>query len=345
MGIILAIIVFSVIVIIHELGHFLLAKKNGIQVFEFALGMGPILVSKKFGETVYAIKLLPLGGSCMMGEDGLEEDGIPQGNFNEKSVWARFSVIVAGPVFNFLLAFIISLIVVSWGGYDPSVVGYVTEDSPADEAGIEVGDEIIELNGSSMHLWREVSLFNQFNDYDELEVTYKRDGEVNTVIIYTEYSEESGKKVMGVSSAGYVKGNVFEVVEYSAYTVKYWIDLVMKSLKMLITGNVGLNDMSGVVGIVDVMDETYEVTIVYGVSTMVLSMMNMVILLSANLGVMNLLPIPALDGGRLVFLIVEAIRKKRLSPEKEGMIHLVGFVFLMGLMVIIMFNDIVKLFG
>lgn len=345
MGIILAIIVFSVIVIIHELGHFLLAKKNGIQVFEFALGMGPILVSKKFGETVYAIKLLPLGGSCMMGEDGLEEDGIPQGNFNEKSVWARFSVIVAGPVFNFLLAFIISLIVVSWGGYDPSVVGYVTEDSPADEAGIEVGDEIIELNDSSIHLWREVSLFNQFNDYDELEVTYKRDGEVNTVIIYTEYSEESGKKVMGVSSSGYVKGNVFEVVEYSAYTVKYWIDLVMKSLKMLITGNVGLNDMSGVVGIVDVMDETYEVTIVYGVSTMVLSMMNMVILLSANLGVMNLLPIPALDGGRLVFLIVEAIRKKRLSPEKEGMIHLVGFVFLMGLMVIIMFNDIVKLFG
>lgn len=341
MGLILALLLFSFIVFFHELGHFLLARKNGIYVEEFSIGMGPVLVKKKGKETTYSIRLLPIGGACMMGEDEVENQD--ENSFNNKSVWARISVIAAGPIFNFILAFILSVIVVSWLGYDKPIVKTVMENSAAEEAGIQAGDVITEVNGKNIHIFREISAYNQFHPGEELELGFERDGEKHTVSLQTR-PDETGRYLIGITQGQYRKANAFTALQYGFYEVKFWIDYTIESLKMLFTGVIGLDQLSGPVGIVDVVDEAYDTNIQYGVSSVVLAFLNLSILLSANLGVMNLLPIPALDGGRLVFLIVEAIRGKRIPPEKEGMVHLAGLIALFGLMIFVMFNDLKRIF-
>lgn len=342
MGIVLAILVFSLIVFIHELGHFLLAKANKIRVDEFSIGMGPRLFSFVKGETRYSLKLLPLGGSCMMGEDDVDDVG--EGSFNSKSVWARMSVIVAGPLFNFILALIFSIIVVGYVGYDEPVITGVIEGYAAEEAGMQAGDRIVRMNNKKINIWREVTYYNMFHQGEEVDVVYERDGKKYEVTLTPKQNEE-GQYLLGVTSSNkYTKPNVFTAIEYGVYEVKFWICSTLESLKMLVIGDVGVDQLSGPVGIVDVVDDTYQQSKAYGAIVVLMQMLNIGILLSANLGVMNLLPLPALDGGRLVFLIIEAIRGKRVAPEKEGWVHAIGLVLLLALMAFIMFNDIRKLF-
>lgn len=344
MGIILAIILFSVVIVFHELGHFTLAKLNGIRVDEFSLGLGPTIIGKKIGETKFSLKLLPFGGACMMGED--DHDDVSDGSFNSKSVWARISVIIAGPVFNFIMALIFSVILVAWIGYDAPVVAGVDEGYSAMEQGMQEGDVITKLNGKNIHLWKEVSLFNLMHgDEDSITVTYERNGEEKVATLVPKQLEGDANRRLGIRSSGEnIKGNIVQWVQYGAYTLKYWVDYTFDCLKLLVTGQVGIKQMSGPVGIVDFVDNTYKEAVPAGWSIVILNLMNIAILLSANLGVMNLLPLPALDGGRLVFLFVEAIRKKRVPPEKEGMVHFAGFALLMVLMVVVMYNDIRNLF-
>lgn len=342
MSIILALLIFSLIVIIHELGHFLLAKKNGIAVTEFSLGMGPRIFSKEIGETAYSLKLLPFGGSCLMvGED---EDSDDENAFNKKSVWARISVVIAGPLFNFILAFFFSLFIVGSVGYDAPEIWMITPESAAEDAGMLAGDRIIKINDTRIHVYREVSNYVQLNQ-EELKqgpatVVYERDGERYTVEL-TPRQAENGMYYLGFTGSGVrTKGGLFTTLKYSAYEVKYWISTTLNSLGMIFKGQVSSDDVSGPVGIVNVIGETYEESKEDGAFYVWLNMLNLSILLSANLGVMNLLPIPALDGGRLVFLIIEAIRRKPIDPEKEGTIHMIGFVLLMALMVFVLFNDL-----
>lgn len=342
MGIIIAILIFSFIVLFHELGHFSLAKLNGIEVEEFALGMGPLLFSKEYKGTRYCIRALPIGGACMMGED--DEATGAEGNFHSKSVWARISVIAAGPVFNFILAFVLSVILTVMVGYDRPVAAEVSEGYPAAEAGMQAGDVIVKMGNKKINIFREISTYNQFHQGEEVEVTYLRDGKEHTVTLTPQYDEKLGYYILGISRGPNEKAGVFTSLQYGVYEVKYWICTTVSSLKMLVTGQVGIDQMSGPVGIVDVVDDTYNTSVSYGISTVVANMMNISILLSANLGVMNLLPIPALDGGRLVFLFVEAIRRKRIPPEKEGYVHFIGFALLMVLMVVVLFNDIQRIF-
>lgn len=344
MGIILAILLFSVIIIFHELGHFTLAKLNGIRVDEFSLGLGPTLIGKEIGGTKFSLKLLPFGGACMMGED--DQDDVSEGSFNSKSVWARISVIVAGPVFNFIMALLLSIIMVVWIGYDAPVVDGVDKGYSAAEQGMQKGDVITELNGKSIHLWREVSLYNLMHaDAGSVTVTYERDGQQHEITLEQRQLEGDAFKRLGIRNSGVnTKAGVLKSIQYGGYTVKYWVDYAVESLKLLVTGQVGIKQMSGPVGIVNVVDETYKEAAPAGWSVVVLNLMNIAILLSANLGVMNLLPLPALDGGRLVFLFIEAVRRKRVPPEKEGMVHFAGFALLMILMAVIMFNDIRNLF-
>lgn len=360
MGILFAILIFSIVVIIHELGHFLFAKWNGIHVFEFSLGMGPTILKKQYGETLYCLKILPLGGSCMMGEDGeastdlVDDDGdedsecktnLRIGNFNEKSVWARISVIFGGPLFNFILAFICAVIMVSWIGYDAPTVGYIAEGSAAEEAGMLVGDRITKLGDKNINLWREVTTYLQVYPTEELGIEFVRDDVKYSLIIKPRYDEESGRQLMGIAGDSYTKGTFIENIKYGVYTVKYYMLSVIDSLKMMISGMVSMDQVSGPVGIVDQVGQTYEASVEVGWDAVVLNMIHLIVLLSANLGVMNLLPIPALDGGRLVFLIIEAISGKRVPPDKEGMIHLFGFAALMLFMGYIMFHDIMRLFN
>ena len=342
MGIILAILVFSLIVFVHELGHFLLAKMNKIRVDEFSIGMGPRLLSTVRGETRYSIKLFPIGGSCMMGEDDV--DDMSEGSFNSKSVWARIAVVAAGAIFNFLLAFVFAVIIVGYAGYDEPIISGVVPGFSAEAEGMQEGDRIVRMNGKKINLWREVTYYNMFHPGETVELVFERDGEKHEVTIVPK-KDENGSYLMGVTSPSeYQKANVFTAMQYGVYEVKFWIATTLESLKMLVTGGVGVDQLSGPVGIVNVVDDTYQQTKDYGAVVVLMQMLNIGILLSANLGVMNLLPLPALDGGRLVFLVIEAIRGKRVAPDKEGMVHFVGMMLLFALMIFVLFNDIKRIF-
>lgn len=348
MGIIIALIVFGFLVFFHELGHFLLAKKNGIAVTEFSIGMGPRLFSFVKGETRYSLKALPFGGSCqMLGEDGESED---ENAFNNRSVWARISVVAAGPVFNFILAFLLALIVIGYVGYDKPMVIGVMEGFPAEEAGLMEGDVIKRINNQKVTIYRDVQFYMAVNTGKTVTVAVDRNGETLDFTI-TPKQDENGVYYMGIySSAIRTKVKGLDVLKYSLYEVKYQMGVVVKSIGMLFNGRVTVNDLSGPVGIVDMVDEVVEESTSEDVDTktnvlsVLLNIINFSIMLSANLGVMNLLPIPALDGGRLVFLLIEAVRGKPVDREKEGMVHFVGLMLLMVLMVYVMFNDIRRIF-
>jgi regulator of sigma E protease len=344
LNILIAIIIFSIIIIFHELGHFWLAKANGIQVNEFSLGLGPTIVGFTRGETKYSLKLLPFGGACMMeGEDDASDN--PRA-FPNKSVWARISVVFAGPFFNFIMAFIGAFIIICCVGYDKPTLSGVIDGYAAQEAGLKEGDTITKMNGHSIRFYREVSAYSLFHEGETVEIEYVRDGEKYTAVLTPKYDEENGRYLYGViGNYEYTKGNVLDSAVNAVYEVRYWIYTTLQSLKMLLTGGASVNDLSGPVGIVQNMGEVYDESVSSGgYYAAFINMLNWVVLLSANLGVMNLLPLPALDGGRLVFLLVEAVRRKRIDPEKEGYVHMIGIVLLMLLMVFVMFNDIRNLF-
>ena len=368
MGIILFIIIFCVVVIAHEFGHFIVAKANGIHVVEFSVGMGPTLFHVDKGDTRYSIKLLPIGGACMFeGEDGLleqkeeaeaDEDSKDaesektvdtfkkSGAFPDAPVWARIATVVAGPLFNFILAFIFSAIIVGSIGTDLPDIGQVGEGTAAEEAGLMAGDTILELNGRKVNLFREISIEAMLNEGEAVTVVYEREGERFSTVLTPKYSETDNRYYFGISATpGYTKFGPLGVMQYSAYEVRYWINTTIRSLGMLFTGKAGVKDMAGPVGMADAVDTIYTESKQDGVYYVWLNMLNFAILLSANLGVLNLIPFPALDGGRLLFLIVEAIRRKPVPPEKEGIFHFVGFALLMVLMLVVLYNDITRLFA
>lgn len=432
MKIIVALLIFSIIVIFHELGHFLLAKKNGICVTEFSLGMGPRIFSFKGKETRYSVKLFPIGGSCMMlGED---EDCDNPRAFNKKGVWARISVIAAGPIFNFILAFILAMFVVGMAGIDEAYVTTVMDGYPAAEAGLQKGDLITEINGKNVDIARDIEVYFQFHPLvsdTAIEVTYERDGKeyqtkltpqmyekfmlgfgytadtnpakLSTVtegksldkvgikpgdvivkvndtkipsgealnsyfnehpitaepvtIVYERDGKEatvtatpesvSKAYTLGFAYNQYREGKVtnpLTIAKYSYTEVKFWIKTTVASLGQMVTGKVSMDDIAGPVGIVNIIGDSYEAAAQVSVLAVFLQLAYLSILLSANLGVMNLLPIPALDGGRLVFLLIEAIRGKPINPEKEGLVHTIGFIALMVFMVFVVFHDITSIF-
>lgn len=346
------IIIFGVVVIAHEFGHFLLAKAGGIHVVEFSVGMGPTLLSVTKGETKYSLKLFPIGGACMFeGEDGLaEQEGEPsEGSFLKASVWRRIATVTAGPFFNFILAYFIALIMVNMmvnmelALRDP-VATEVLAGGGAEAAGLKDGDRIISINGERIRLYEEISLY-MLASYrgGDLKVVYERDGERATAVLTPQYVEnETGSGYMlGIANADFVEPKGIATLRYAWYEMRYCAKATYKSLGMLVRGRVSRQDVAGPVGIaVNVVGKTYETVKDDGWQYVLLNMMNITMMLSVNLGILNLLPIPALDGGRLVFLLVEVVRGKPVPPEKEGMVHFVGLVFFMALMVLVFFNDI-----
>lgn len=342
MNIIIAILIFGFIIIFHELGHFSVAKACGVRVNEFTLGLGPTIVSFGKGETKYCLKLLPFGGSCVMeGEDSESDD---ERAFNNKPLWQRFLIVFAGPFFNFVLAFILSLIMIGSAGYYAPVVEETTPDFPAEEAGIEAGDEITSINGYPIHFYNEISIYTFFHKKKSYNVKYKRDGKTYETRLTPKYDKESKRYLLGVRGSSYrTHPGVIGTVQYSFHEIKYQIYIVLESLKELFLGNVSINDMSGPVGIVKTIGDTYNQSLADGAYYVVMNMINITILLTANLGVMNLLPFPALDGGRLLIFIIEGVTRKKIPEKVEGYINAIGFILLMILMVVIMGNDIRKL--
>ena len=343
MNILIAILVFGLLVFIHEFGHFLAAKAGGIKVLEFAIGMGPRITSFEKGGTKFSLRLIPIGGFCsMLGED---EDNDDPDAFNNKSVWTRIKVVFAGPLFNFLLAFVLSLILIGAVGYDPAVIYSVEPGMPMAEAGIQDGDIITRMNGSAITFSRELSSDLMVHPITEEPVDFviNRDGEKLSFTVTPVKDGESYRLGFTYSVNQRVRTGLGKTILYSVKEVGFQIQNVVRSLGMIFTGQVSLQEVSGPVGIVDIIGETVEETKSDGALIVLLNIINIAILLSANLGVMNLLPIPALDGGRLLFLLIEAVRGKPIDKEKEGWVHTIGFILLMILMVLVFFNDIMRL--
>ena len=346
-SIIIFLIIFSVIVISHEFGHFAVARRNGIRVREFDIGMGPVLYKKEGKETTFCIRLLPIGGACMFdGLDGFEEeDGskLDEHSFPNAPVGARIAAVAAGPMANFLLGFVFSLILVAFVGTDLPVIREVIPDSAAEEAGLQAGDRITRINGENIHIYREVTLVSMMNYGEPLRISYERNGEKKTVDLVPRLDEEDKRYYIGIRGAGeQMKCNPVQVFQYGFYETAYWLKATYKSLGLIFRGHFSKDDISGPVGVVKVVDDTYTEAAPYGPAAVILTFLSLATLLTVNLGVINLLPLPALDGGRLVFLLLEAVRGKPIPPEKEGMVHLAGFAVLMFVMILVLFNDISK---
>lgn len=348
--IILFLLIFGTIVIVHEFGHYLLGRINGIGVVEFSVGMGPRLCSFTKRGTVYSLRLLPLGGSCMfLGEDGANTEGYEEVEgkpFHQAKAWGRIATIAAGPIFNFILAFLFSLIIIHFCGVNKPIISEVVEHSPAQEAGLLAGDEITRVNGSKVHFFGEVGLDFAISGAKDVEIEYIRDGVKHTVSVTPKLDEQDGYYYIGImrqATREELEVSGMELVRYSAHYVGYQLKLTYKSLLMLVQGEVPMTDLAGPVGMAQIVSNTYENAKPLGFLNVLVRMLDLAVLLSVNIGFLNLLPLPALDGGRLVFLLVEVVRGKPVSQEKEGMVHFAGFVALMILMVFVMYNDILRL--
>ncbi len=433
---VLAVLLLGIIVLIHELGHFIAAKLCGVAVLEFQIGFGPRLVSYEKGETRYSLKALPFGGACVMkgeipSEDGTIENAGDPDTFQMKSLGRRASILFAGPFANFLLAFLGAVVLISAAGYDPTTVTRVGEESNAYEAGLRTGDEILSINGKRMVIGRDVENYFSFRKLEANELmtlVIRRNGERQTIAYEADTqerymlgiryfsdneeaaltdvekgsaSEEAGMRAgdvitalngepiaSGAELSAYISehelgteslrvvfkrnGHSYEtavtpvmtvyvtpgfgcyaprektsavgVLRYSVSEVRFWISTVIRSLGMLFGGKAGVQDLSGPVGVVEIISDAYEESAPQGAVVVMLNLLYLVVLLSANLGVMNLLPIPALDGGRLVLLAAEAVLGHKVNARVEGMLNFVSMALLMLLMAVVMFNDILRLF-
>jgi regulator of sigma E protease len=406
------IVVFGALVLVHELGHFLLAKRAGILCREFALGMGPKIFSVKRGETEYTIRLLPIGGLVRMaGEDpeldilkphleiGVERDAAgkvtrilldnlsgragqlltgtvvrfdlehaltltldvqgeqrtfsvhPKAHlvkhdqeiqiapynrqFKGKTVMQRFWTIFAGPAANFLLAFVLFTVIGLMYGSpsDAPILGEVRAGGPAAQAGLKEGDRVIAIAGKPVSSWREIVEIVSTSPEKTLTFEIQRNGARKTVPVHVT-SENGVGKIMVVNSISY---SPVAAMKYGAISTYDFTTMILKSLAMLFTGSVGLQDLSGPVGIFKMTGEFAQ----QGLAVL----MKWAAVLSINLGLFNLLPLPALDGGRLAFLLVEALRGRPVDPHKEGMVHFLGFAFLMLLILVVTWNDLQRLFS
>ncbi|MCR4590130.1 MAG: RIP metalloprotease RseP [Lachnospiraceae bacterium] len=344
MQLILFIIILAVLVLVHEGGHFVIGKKSGIGVDEFNIGFGPVIFRRVHNGTKYSLRLLPFGGSCVFeGFDGEESDSPT--SFINSPVWARFSTVAAGPFMNFVLAFFLSLFVIGSAGYDAPVLSGTIEGFPAEEAGLEAGDEIYSVNGKKVVLYRDISMYLLFHEGETVRVRYKRDGLFYDTVITPKYDAEDGRFYLGILGGMREKGNALQTMRYSVSEVRYWIEMTVNSIINIFKGRVSKDDLAGPVGVAKVVGDVYEESKPEGLFVVWLNMLQLTILLSADLGVMNLLPFPALDGGRLVFIIIEAVTGKGVDKRIEAGFHFFGMCCLLLLMMFVMYNDISKIFA
>lgn len=344
-----------IIIVVHEWGHFIASRLCGVYVEEFAVGMGPKILSRvsKKG-TIYSWRLFPIGGFCRM--RGEEEAVDEEGSFSRASVWQRMAIVAAGPLMNFMLGMILVLFFTGMYGYVDTRIINVEEGYPAMEAGVEEGDRILEVNGQRVHIYSEFSYEMSFNQGETIEMKVRKaDGSKETLMITPRYDEEQQRYRLGFA-VGTNGGGIADIVRekgfgsffptlgrmigHSFWALCYDVELVVHGVVQMVTGQVGMDQVAGPIGIVSVIGESYEAGIKESIMAAISNVASMVTLLSVNLGVLNLFPIPALDGSRLVFLVLEKIRGRKIPEKVENWIYVCGFLLLMGLMVLIAINDI-----
>ncbi len=348
-GVLLAIIgilLFELIIFLHELGHFLTAKKCGVKVNEFALGMGPKLIKFRKGETLYSLRLFPIGGFCSMeGEDGESDDSRA---FSKKKVWQRMIIVVAGAVMNILLGFVLMMITLIPTHLFATNTIVKFADVNESSKYLKAGDEIKSINGYDIYTSMDYNFALATSKSNDFKITVKRGSETITYdhIQFPTTKNSDGKEVIhpDIIRLG-VENNFVTLMQQTFLQTCSTVRMVWASLIGLITGQFGFNEMAGPIGMTSAVTQATAAGLKSsfwdGLSNLIFIMM----VITVNLGVVNLLPLPALDGGRLVFLIVEAIRRKPVKPEHEGWVHLIGMIALLLFMVIISINDVIRLFN
>ena len=351
MSVLFAILLFSILIFVHELGHFAAAKLSGVQVNEFALFMGPALWKKQIGETLYSIRLVPIGGYCAM--EGEDEDTDNPRSFQKAAWWKRLIILVAGAAMNFLIGVVLMIIVYlpMQQAVEPVISSFEEFATVDGETGLQVGDRIVEVDGEKIYVQSDFSMILGLNGGNVHDLVVERNGQRVTLNDFFmekhEVLNEDGSKVLlyGMNFT-IVDLNLWDRIEYGWNQTLNTVRMVRLSLQMLFSGQAGLKDLSGPVGIVQQMSVMAEAS-----ADWVAALLNMLYFgafIAINLAVMNLLPIPALDGGRVVGVLlttaVEAITRKKVNPKYEGYLHGAGMILLLGLMAVIMFKDIIFLF-
>ncbi|MDR2168094.1 MAG: site-2 protease family protein [Clostridiales bacterium] len=366
MFIFFAILVFGMIIFVHELGHYLAARKAGIRVVEFSIGMGPRLLKFTRGETMYSLKLFPIGGSCrMLGDEDKEEGAEPDPrSFNSKSVPWRMLVILGGGIANFLFALVLAILISMFNVQQDRYIMSFPENSPAQAAGLLEGDRVIRVNGRRIATRGDVNFAMLSADGRPIDIRVNRDGQRLDFTLNPMYRAEENRWLLGISfgvsvgtfanapegyqdAPGWRRMGFFENFAVGANTVDFYIRATLTGLGRLIRYGFNFDEIMGPIGIVGTVggDVTYVLEAEGGgVGPAFWTLMQWTAILSATLGMMNLLPIPALDGAHMVFLAIEGIRRKPIPPERQGMINLIGFVLLMGLFVIVAYHDILRFF-
>ncbi|MCR4718232.1 MAG: site-2 protease family protein [Firmicutes bacterium] len=372
-------VVFLVMITLHEFGHFAAAKLLGVKVLEFSVGMGPSIIKHQGKKTLYALRLLPIGGYCRLeGEDSQSSD--PEAFLNQK-LWKRFVIVSAGAVINILLGFVLFMAVVKMmSPIATNVIEKIDERAHLAEAGVMPGDKVISVNGHKISIYNDIGLYTgEFNsETKSAEIIVKRNGEkikINIVpslseltVTYNENGAEISDTVNGIAdnyTVEYGKGGlpaemigksysekryiigfearrdditVFSVIPQAWNYTRYVVKSIFTAIGDMILGKTGLNNLSGPVGVAGVIGEA-----VNSGSDSLLNILFIVAVLTLNLGIFNLLPLPALDGGRLFFMLVEFVRGKPVPAEKEGLVHTIGLVLLLILAAVVCYSDIMKL--
>lgn len=349
--IIVAVIMFGLLIAVHEFGHFFTAKLFGVKVNEFAIGMGPTILKKQKGETLYSLRVFPIGGFCAM--EGEDEDSEDPRAFGSAAPWKQIVVLVAGAAMNFLvgLALVLMIFTQSTGFYRPTIAG-LNEGFGIEDCGLQAGDVVRSINGSRVYYYSNLSLMLS-RAGEDIDWVVERNGqrvEVSTHLPYQQVVLENGEISY---QRGLLIGAVMDeatplnVIRYSWYTALDFVRMVWMGLSDLLTGALGIRDLSGPVGIVSMISEVGTQSATTQIA--VFNVAYFAAMIAVNLAVMNLLPLPALDGGRIFFLLINCVLyglfRKKIPPKYEGYVHMVGLALLLSLSVTVMFSDVGKLLG
>ena len=327
MMIVYAILIFCLLIFVHELGHFISAKSVGIKVNEFALGMGPLLLHFKKGDTEYSLRAFPIGGYCKM--EGEDEESPDSSAFNNKTFPAKALVVIAGSAMNLLLAIVILSAVIYSAGIPTSVIKDLSPDMPAMKAGLLPGDKIVQIDDKTIIEWTDITEAISSGGESTVSVTVERNKEIRTFVIDVAKAED-GRRIIGITPE-FAKHPLKAMVYGTQSTFEMGGEMI-KIIGQLITGEVSTENLTGPVGIVYIVGDTAKRGVIY--------LAQLTAFISLNLAIVNMLPFPALDGGRLLFLVIRKFTGRTISDETEGKIHFVGLMLLFGLMIYITFQDV-----
>ncbi|MBR6800226.1 MAG: site-2 protease family protein [Eubacteriaceae bacterium] len=335
--ILVSVLIFGVLILSHEFGHFIVARKCGVTVEEFAMGMGPVLWKKETADTTYTIRAFPIGGFCQMKGEEAEEDKEPEeGSFSAIKPFKKILVLAAGSAMNFLVAIILFFIIICMSGnVVTTTIDSVIADSPAMAAGMKSGDEIITVDGKDLEKWEDLGgMIDSRGGEDVLFTVRGEDGTIRSISVTPYLDTESGSYKVGIVPK--VGTNVLLAAKQAVQFIGVYIGLIFDVFRQLFGGQIGMEAFSGPIGATVMIGQTISMGALY--------VLNIAASIAVSLGLFNLFPFPALDGSRIMFALIEWVKGSPVNPKWEGAVHTVGFVLLMGFAIFIAYKDIINLF-